>query len=329
MAHGEMIIDIPGLDGENEKLMLSVKVGDFLQFRKVPSPSLSAHGGWDSVVEAVEDSGEEGDDELEEDEHDAIVTSVASSENGREDDVGEGGSEAGIEVNNDVVMTSYRVSVGELEGEGFEKVSVAGHEADEERPVWSAGESGSDREHEIGERAIGNENEAGGRADVWTASSSESDQDRNANENASENVPRVGEGADEVTVAESEHDHGREAESNNEIAEIPDVDNDDEDGEISESTLFLVRGIDVCEGFITSFDLIELEFAPPDGQVAHSYRILGETIVHSGTHSTTCACEYSTDFDKLEYKILRRGLHHPRESLRRRHPSHPHELRRF
>ncbi|KAK1814318.1 hypothetical protein LTR12_011289 [Friedmanniomyces endolithicus] len=316
MAHGEMIIDIPGLDGENEKLMLTVKVGDFLQFRKVPSTPPIAYGYSDSVVEAVEDSGEESDDELEEDD-DAIVTSVAGSENGRDDDVGEGTNEDVDEIGGDVVMTYDRVSEGELESGGVQKVSDAVHEAAEEKFVWSVPDSESDHERKVDVHAIGDEDETGEKTDVWTASSGESDrdrnadgndQDRNSNENASENVPRVAENADVRTVAASENDGGREAESNHEIAEIPDVDDDDdEDGEISESTLFLVRGIDVCEGFITSFDLIELEFAPPDGQVAHSYRILGESIAHSGTHSTTCACEYSTDFDKLEYEYCVAG----------------------
>ncbi|KAK0325455.1 hypothetical protein LTR82_003738 [Friedmanniomyces endolithicus] len=315
MAQREMIIDIPGLEGENEKLMLSVKVGDFLQFRKVPSTPPIAYGYSDSVVEAVEDSGEESDDELEDDD-DAIVTSVAGSENGREDDVGEGTDEDVDEIGGDVVMTYDRVSEGELESGGVQKGSDAVHEAAEEKFVWSVPDSESDHERKVDVHAIGDEDETGEKTDVWTAPSGESDrdrnadendQDRNSNENASENVPRVAEDADVRTVAASENDGGREAESNNEIAEIPDVDVDDEDGEISESTLFLVRGIDVCEGFITRFDLIELELAPPDGQVAHSYRILGETIVHSGTHSTTCACEYSTDFDKLEYKYCVAG----------------------
>ncbi|KAK1073121.1 hypothetical protein LTR74_002087 [Friedmanniomyces endolithicus] len=295
MAHAEMIIDIHGLDGENEKLMLSVK------FRKVPSSPPSAHGDSYSAVEAVEDSGEEGDDELEEDEHDAIVTSVAASEIGREDEVEEGVEEAGVEVDEHVVMTFGQSSEGALESKSVQKVSDAGHEADEETLVWSVPDSESDHERKVDEHAIGHEDEVGGNADVWTASSSESDQDRNTNENPSEHVPKVGEDADVETVAASEHDRGREAESNNEFAEIPDVvDADDNEKEISELTLFLVQGITVYDGVILNFDLIKLEFTELTAKPAHSYCIFGEDIVHSGTHSTTCTCEYSTDMNKLE-----------------------------
>ncbi|KAK0920035.1 hypothetical protein LTR91_021771 [Friedmanniomyces endolithicus] len=312
MANAAMIIDISGLDDENLALMYSVKVGDFLQFRKVHS----AYGYSGSVVEAVEDSGEEGDDGLEEEEeeHDAIVTSVAGSEIGREDEAGEGADEAGIEVNEDVVMTSGESGgSSDLQTEGDEKVSDAGLEADQETFVWLVPVSENGHERKVDEHAIGDEDEAGGKADVWTTSSGESDrerstdgndQHRNADDNASQDVLRVGEDADVGTVNESETDRGREAESNNEGVETPDV-NDDEnenenENEISESTLFLVRGITVYEGVIVNFDLIKLEFTELTAKPAHSYSIFGEDIVHSGAHSTTCACESSTDMIKLE-----------------------------
>ncbi|KAK0944793.1 hypothetical protein LTR29_003806 [Friedmanniomyces endolithicus] len=298
MADAEMIIDISGLVGENLELMHSVKVGDCLQFRKVPS----AYGYSDSVVEAVEDSGEDGDDELEEDEEDPIVTSVDGSEIGREDEVGEGEGEAGIEVNEDVVMTSGQSGEDDSEGEANAKETF----------VWLVPVSENGHERKVDEHAIGDEDEAGRKADVWTTSSGESDRDGNADENASENVPKVGEDADVGTVAKSEIDRGHEAESNNEIAEIPDVvDDDDNENEISESTLFLVRGITVYEGVIVNLDLIKLEFTDLSDKPTHSYCIFGEDIVHSGTHSTTCACESSTDMIKLEdtYSLAAYTIH--------------------
>ncbi|KAK0262976.1 hypothetical protein LTS09_002953 [Friedmanniomyces endolithicus] len=198
-------------------------------------------------------------------------------------------------------MTSVQSGEGDSEGAGNVKVSDAGHEAEKETLVWFVPDSESDHERKVDEHAIRDEEEAGGKADVWTASSSESHRDRNTDEDPSEHVPKVGEDADVETVAASEHDREREAESNNEFAEIPDVvDNDDNEKEISESTLFLVRCITVFEGVTVNFDLIKLKFKEPTAKPAHSYCIFGESIVHSGTHSTTCACELSTNLIELE-----------------------------